>query len=450
MMKAMVAVAVLALAVQAWAEPDSPYRQHLEGVPLERIDCKAELVLIGSPDGVPACVTEDTALVLYERGWTTVDGVADRGRIIIDSRDLPVQPGAPEEYPHPVVIADYPEQMRVGQEYSIYIDYTYSQVPEPHSLPDSFVDYVNFGFTGEIDLLSTDFIQISESRGYVGGPYEYVLRDAHKMVDIDYELWYKEEIRFKINEPINYPKNVLHVSVGGTVIHRWLDTDDAGIVTVLETQNIPDAIIGEEESGKYRSRALTVPEDQGTGLPPIDDGLYEFLKEHVQPYWNVPEWLRDDEDFPQAYIDELLEAYPDLATPAEHTDFASGQSSAPRFFYLYGSLKVYDSSGNSIGAADVEACAKDVNLTTRTKSTLYNGATPSCHTTSSTGYFRERGDDSTQASVVIRTPESGTHPFDPDLDLSARQDGNTAHVSWTDSNGEGNDRHRVERAVGDG
>ena len=62
----------------------------------------------------------------------------------------------------------------------------------------------------------------------------------------------------------------------------------------------------------------------------------------------------------------------------------------------------------------------------------------------------ERGDDSTQASVVIRTPESGTHPFDPDLDLSVRQDGNTAHVSWTDSNGEGNDRYRVERAVGGG
>ena len=64
----MVAVVLLAVAIQAWAEPDSPYRQHLDGVPLERIDCKVGLVLIGSPDGTPACVTASTALVLSERG----------------------------------------------------------------------------------------------------------------------------------------------------------------------------------------------------------------------------------------------------------------------------------------------------------------------------------------------------------------------------------------------
>ena len=309
----MVAVAMLAVAIQAWAEPDSPYRQHLDGVPLESIDCKVGLVLIGSPDGTPACVTEGTALVLSERGWTAVDSTTDLGRIVIDSRDLPVQPGAPEAYPHPVVIADYPEQMRVGQEYSIHIDYTYSQVPEPHTLPDPFVDYVNFGFTGEIDLLSTDFVQIYESISAMGGPYEHVIRTAHKKVDLDHELWYKEEIRFRINEPINYPGNGLHVSVGGSTIHRWLDTDDAGIVTISETQNIPDAIAN-GEININRSYALTVPEDQGKGLPPIDDGLYEFLKKHIQPHWDVPEWMRDKEGAPQAYIDELLEAYPDLAT----------------------------------------------------------------------------------------------------------------------------------------
>ena len=320
MMKAMVAVAVLAVAAQAWAEPDSPYRQHLDGVPLEKTDCKAALVLIGSPDGVPACVTEGTALVLYERGWTAVN-TADLGRTIIDSRDLPARPGAPEAYPYPVVIADYPEQMHVGQEYSIHLDYTYSQVPEPHSLPDSFVEYVNFGFTGEIDLLSTDFVQIYESRGATGGPYEHVVRTAHKKVDIDYELWYKEEIRFRINEPINYPGNGLHVSVGGSTIHRWMDTDDAGIVTISETENIPDAIASGEININV-SRALTVPEDQGKGLPPIDDGLYEFLKEHIWPHWDVPEWMRDREGASQAYIDELLEAYPDLATPAGHADLS--------------------------------------------------------------------------------------------------------------------------------
>ena len=307
----MVAVAMLAVAVQAWAEPDSPYRQHLEGVPLERIDCKVGLVLIGSPDDIPACVTEGTALVLSERGWTAVDGTVDLGRIIIDSRDLPTRQGAPQAYPNPVVIVDYPEQMRVGQEYSLHIDFTYSQVLEPHSLPDSFVDYVTFTFNGNVDLLSEDFVQFQERIGGAGGPYEHITRRAHKMIDMDHESWYKEEIRFRITGPINYPGNALHVNMGGAVVNRWLDTDDAGIVSISETQNIPDAIAN-GEININSSYALTVPEDQGKGLPPIDDGLYEFLKKHIQPHWDVPEWMRDREGAPQAYIDELLEAYPDL------------------------------------------------------------------------------------------------------------------------------------------
>ena len=229
-------------------------------------------------------------------------------------------PGAPQEYPNPVVIADYPEQMRVGQEYSIYIDYTYSQVPEPHLLPDSFVESIGFTFTGEIDLLSTDFVQFRESEGYVGGPYEHTVRRAHKMVDIDYEIWQKEEIRFRINEPINYPGNSLHVRVGGSVVHGWLSTDDADIVTVSQTRDLPDAVMGEEERSKYVSRALTVPEDQGKGLPPINYDWYDFLKEHIWPHHDVAKWLRNEEGAPQDYIDELLAAYPDLGKPDRASD----------------------------------------------------------------------------------------------------------------------------------
>ena len=62
----------------------------------------------------------------------------------------------------------------------------------------------------------------------------------------------------------------------------------------------------------------------------------------------------------------------------------------------------------------------------------------------------ERGDDSTQASVKIRTTEAGTHPYDPGLYLSARQDGDTVRLSWTDINDTGSQRYRVERSVDGG
>ena len=62
----------------------------------------------------------------------------------------------------------------------------------------------------------------------------------------------------------------------------------------------------------------------------------------------------------------------------------------------------------------------------------------------------ERGDDSTQASVSVRTLQAGTHQFDPGLHLSAWQDGNEATIVWSDHNGEGSDRYRVERSVDGG
>ena len=62
----------------------------------------------------------------------------------------------------------------------------------------------------------------------------------------------------------------------------------------------------------------------------------------------------------------------------------------------------------------------------------------------------ELGDDSTQASVRIKTPEAGTHPFDPGLRVSAWQDGGSARIAWTDHGEEGDGRYRVERSVGGG
>ena len=62
----------------------------------------------------------------------------------------------------------------------------------------------------------------------------------------------------------------------------------------------------------------------------------------------------------------------------------------------------------------------------------------------------ERGNDYTQASVNVRTAEAGTQPFDPGLYLSARQDGGSVQIRWTDHNGGGADRYRVERSVDGG
>ena len=311
----MVAVAMLAVAIQAWAEPDSPYRQHLDGVPLESIDCKAGLVLLGSPDGTPACVTEGTALVLSERGWTTVERAVPQ-RVVTDSRDLPVpEYSVPREFPLPTVVADYPRTTQVGEVYSVYIDFTYSLVDNPHILPDSFEQEIQLLLPGSIEVLSKEFVEYEHVFSGTGGPYEFSTYQANKTVSIDYEVWQSDEIRLRINEPINYPGNVMHVGVGDTFVSRWLETDDAGTVTFLQEDNRLDVIVDPEaEAAMYRSHATETP-DTTFVPPPIDNSFYQFIKNHIQPHEDVTEWLQNAELFDQEYIDELLEAYPDLATP---------------------------------------------------------------------------------------------------------------------------------------
>ena len=238
----MVAVAMLVVAVPAWAEPDSPYRQHLDGVTLECIDCKAGLVLIGSPDGIPACVTEDTALVLSERGWMAVEREAPE-RVVTDSRDLPVPAYlAPRPYPLPTVLADYPSIAQVGEEYSVYIAFTYSLVDNPHILPDSFEQDIQLLLPGSMEVLSEGFIDYDRVFSGTGGSRGFSTYQVNKIVSIDSEVWQREEIRLRINDPINYPGNVMHVGIGGTFLSRWLDTDDACTVTFLQEDNRADVI----------------------------------------------------------------------------------------------------------------------------------------------------------------------------------------------------------------
>ena len=75
--------------------PD-PLEQLRQGAEPREVSCSGDFVLLVSPGGGSACASAPTAAVLESR---------------------------------PTVIFDYPSQMKVGQEYSIYLNYTYSTVP---------------------------------------------------------------------------------------------------------------------------------------------------------------------------------------------------------------------------------------------------------------------------------------------------------------------------------
>ncbi len=50
-----------------------PLKQFKEGIPIEKIQCKENLITILKKNGKPACVTQITGEKLIERGWATFD-----------------------------------------------------------------------------------------------------------------------------------------------------------------------------------------------------------------------------------------------------------------------------------------------------------------------------------------------------------------------------------------
>ena len=268
--------------------------------------------------------------------------------------------------------------MKVGQKYSIYLNYTYSTVPRAYLLPDSFEVDVGLVFGDGIEVLSEEFGPVTTGVRYGGTPYEYSTHHTAKLVDVDYEVWQQDEIRFRINEPVNGEGAILLAKVGLTHTYRWLETDGDGTVTLLNEKPVADAVHGEER--RNTSRSISTPEDW---LPPIDDHLYEFLRDQVKPLEDVRQSL---EGYPQEFIDEIFRKYPDLETQS-HDSNAAGRGSSPAFFHLYGTLKNKNSSGVLEPAANVQACAYDVNVRSNTKQILYNGLTPVCKTIGSTGHY---------------------------------------------------------------
>ena len=320
------AMGILAVPVVADGSFPTPYRQHLDGIPLEAIRCNHSLVLVESPGADPACVTDQTAQKLAERGWTIVS--QPDGRTIINSSDfMPPSQSEPVEYGWPTVIFDYPSQMKVGQEYSIYINYTYSTVPQAYLLPDSFETDVGLLFGNGIEVLGEEFAPAYTRVHYGGTPYEYPLHRTAKLVDVDYEMWQQDEIRFRINKPVNGEGAKLSAKVGLTVTDRWLQTDEDGTVTLLDEKPTADAVHGEER--RNTGRSISTPEGW---LPPIDDHLYEFLRDQVKPLEDVRQSL---EGYPQEFIDEIFRKYPDLEAQS-HDSTDAGRGSSPAFFTFMG------------------------------------------------------------------------------------------------------------------
>ena len=62
------------ITVQSFATSDnvSPLQQWNNGTPITGIQCSNDLILLQSPSGKPACVTQETSIKLEQRGYAII------------------------------------------------------------------------------------------------------------------------------------------------------------------------------------------------------------------------------------------------------------------------------------------------------------------------------------------------------------------------------------------
>lgn len=270
------------------AEIPTPLEQYSAGVPIHDIRCRDSMILMESPRGTPACVGEDSAQKMQQRGWATVlaeprqiggADVADApaGRIIIrtvqdivnktalgsdiqhdrlvtanDPRSSGGSHGSLVLIPAPIVTYDVPRTFTVGQTETL--NYTISWVDEdglpihdlsPDGVPEdriqSYLDgvYTSIGLyaTEDFDILTdgfTPFLVID-----TGGNYYEVYSKSRPIKYNDTEpITGSMEIR--LTKPLKAgisPFTVFLDDVSSRLDGKFaaLPTD-SGVEIVLETQ----------------------------------------------------------------------------------------------------------------------------------------------------------------------------------------------------------------------
>ena len=239
-------------------------------------------------------------------------------------------------------------------------------------------------------------------------------------------------IDVRLDKEMMYDLDQFTVFIGGE--HQGLITQktDDGIVlrerssftdkSDIYTINTMGAMFGGEENGRYDVRYLQdvphIPEfrtAQQTFNEPqeniyIDkdwEGFAEYLRFaiDVENITDVREWLINTAKTSEKFVDDFFKVYPEFAETQANDEFTRTISNSPTTFLVRGNYFINDRI-SSMPLVDVLVCAFDENLTDNSKQLLYNGLTPVCDQTDSSGFFTMFGinddpDDSTFVDLVL-------------------------------------------------
>ena len=91
----LLALAAGMAAIPALADIPTPLAQYNSGIPIDEIQCRDSRILMEAPRGVPACLYEESAKALQQRGWVPIQTVQDDPA---NSTSIEKPPGKPPSH----------------------------------------------------------------------------------------------------------------------------------------------------------------------------------------------------------------------------------------------------------------------------------------------------------------------------------------------------------------
>lgn len=423
------------IAIPSSADIPSPLAQYNSGIPIQEIQCRNSMTLIFSPSERPACVGQDTAIKLQERGWQIltrsveiteqinppeIQNVFGTTTVFVTPESIPISDishvcdGWPQD-----LSVQYPNAVSLGQEFEFKVWYSHAGLS--NSCDDTRIGIM---VSDKMSVLNPNAVHVytftEESTGKVSHswleqfPHDGVTLEMHTFTVRYDELPDRYDLLTQVGKGLSWVY-VYHYVSEDTIYLTFADpkgeatsrAEDLGHSTGLRSVPTSFEVLGQDLHDIMTPEAIaqsefytehvdlepvismwTVRSDVSESPPPIDS-FADYIANNIKTD-DLRAWLENG-GFSSEYIEELLSQYPDLADiVANFLIFLTSFEIVPQVYassdvIVLGHLKHQDNS--LIEGMTVCAFDRDFSNNPPTDVLLSIENEPACTVTPNTGFY---------------------------------------------------------------
>ncbi len=441
--------------IPAFAEIDTPYKQFQNGTPLEEIQCRDSKVLMETTRNTPACVNEDTADKLQDRGWVihtivvthTEDskskvqdmiysglGLANGGHTSIGFTATPVNNF---QIPNSITVN---QTISIPYSISWYDKQDNLLIDIDDNLPDEYyTTSIDIILGDEFTLLNNDATHVQTitdtysphtAKFYsIPIPFSHDITNGTIQIRMDTEMFHDVDTFWITIQRDVYAFQTYDTDTGIRIVGA--DKLGENYLNLFDYSNDPygryntGVPLNQEHIQQHREPKTA---ESRSSVDPMYipqehwDDFAEFMRSEIQNQniTDVRNWMLTN-NLTQEFVNDFFVEYPEFTKIRTNSD-NSLRANSPLNFFIYGSIQTnFNTELNP--AKYVKVCIYDVNpLNEFDRDILLNGETQVCELVTSTGDFSLNGinddpDDNTnidpRAGVLLQNDnvlQTGTRP----------------------------------------